>query len=87
MKQHEEWPPIDEHLPILRARDDSLAVSRHIPIVAAIGPTIFVRVRRRGERRQDFSRRHRMRGVDELRRQQAGDGPPAPPPGSLDVLL
>jgi len=79
--------PPEEHLPIVRPKDGDLAVRPRPHVAASTGPTLVVRVRPRGERRRDFRSRRRLRGMDELRRQQA-DGPPADgAPRSLDVLL
>jgi hypothetical protein len=54
-------------------------------------PTVFVRVRRRRERRTNHWQRYLFRGVDELRsQQQAGDGEEdnaPPPPRVLDKLI
>jgi hypothetical protein len=78
-------PP--KQLPALRPSGKGLLPPRDAPIDAKGGPTLHVRVRRRGERRRDHLRRYWFRGVDELRRQQAGDDPPKPPPRSLNVLI
>jgi hypothetical protein len=76
-----------KQLPVLRASGKGLLPPRDAPTDITRGPTLYVRVRRRGERRQDHLRRYLFRGVDELRRQQTKDDPPKPPPRSLDVLI
>ena len=76
-----------KQLPALRPSGKGLLAPRDAPIDDTRGPTLHVRVRRRGERRRDHLRRYWFRGVDELRRQQAGGEPLEPPPASLDVLV
>jgi len=76
-----------KQLPALGSSGKGLLPPHHAPLDAKRGPTLYVHVRRRGERRRDHLRRYLFQGVDELRRQQAGDDPSDPLPGSLDVLV
>ncbi|MCY2924600.1 MAG: hypothetical protein NT031_04045 [Planctomycetota bacterium] len=76
-----------KNLPALPMEERGLALVRRSAAVGARPEAVFVRVVPRGERRQDFLRRHRFRGVDALRRQQQADLTPPPEPGSLDKLI
>lgn len=87
MGHNREMPPLDEHLPVLRPKGNLRAAPCRIPVEFQEGPAIFVHVRRRGERRRDFLRRHRFRGVDQLRSQQTEPEPSDPQALWLDVLL
>ena len=76
-----------KNLPALPTGERALAT---VPRLIAVGEkpeVVFVRVVPRRERRQDFLRRYRFRGVDTLRRQQQADLTPPPEPGSLDRLI
>jgi hypothetical protein len=88
MSDHDESPSPQEFFPIVRAKAGELAVCPRLhPVAAGEGPAVVVHVRPRGDRRRDFRHRHRLRGMDELRRQQ--DSPPAADDGPivLDILL
>jgi hypothetical protein len=87
MSDHEESPPPQEHFPIVRAKGGDLAVRHRFPAPVGKGRTVVVRIRARGERRRDFRRRQVLRGMDELRRQQAGIPPADCEPLWLDILL
>ncbi len=76
-----------KNLPALPTGARALAAVRRLIAVGARPEAVFVRVVPRRERRQDFLRRHRFRGVDTLRRQQQADLTPPPEPGSLDRLI
>jgi hypothetical protein len=87
MGKRQDNPSHHSLLPLLRGGTELAAVSRSIPIAFRAEPTVVVRVRPRGERRRDHRRRYCFRGLDELRRQQAGREAPEPAANSLDVLL
>ncbi|MEI7834860.1 MAG: hypothetical protein WCK05_00440 [Planctomycetota bacterium] len=77
-----------KNLPALPTDARALAAVRRLIAVGARPEAVFVRVVPRRERRRDFARRFRFRGVDEMRRQQQGDGPPPTPrPRLLDTMI
>jgi len=78
---------VRRNLPALPTGERALETVRRVGAVGAGPEAVFVRVVPRGERWQDFLRRHRFRGVDALRRQQQADLTPPPEPGSLDKLI
>ena len=62
------------------------APARRVRTISMKGTARFARVRPHGDRRRNFLRRHLLRGLDELRRQQTRTDPPESG-AELDVRL
>ena len=86
MGNHQDNLLPETSLAVRHADEDGAGEPRRIPIAFQRGQAVFVRVRRRGDRRRDFLRRRCFRGVDELRRQQADSRPGGSHAGWVNVL-
>ena len=76
-----------KNLSALRVRAGRLAAPLRRVCEESLSEAVFVRVTPRGERRRDFLRRYRFRGVDVLRHQQRQADSLPPTRGSLDTLI